>query len=146
MRRVGFWEIKRNPGYGVRIMTTDQPRISAAIARLGLRAGFPFVWAYMTRRYDFGEEAVIRSRSVIAAALDRIESERAGSAYLVGESFSVADLTAASLLYPLVWPPEFQYELPEPPTWEFLEPLRDHPALGWIAEIWRRHRGITAAI
>jgi glutathione S-transferase len=145
MRRVGFWEIKRNPGYGVRFMTTDQPRISAAIARLGLRAGFPFVWAYMTKRYDFGEEAVIRSRSVIAAALDRIESERTGSAYLVGQSFSVADLTAASLLYPLVWPPEFQYELPERPTWEFMEPLRDHPALGWISETWRRHRAASAA-
>jgi hypothetical protein len=64
----------------------------------------------------------------------------------VGDGFTVADLTAAALLYPLVWPPEFPYELPEPPRWEFLEPIRDHPALDWIRETWRRHRGQSAAI
>ena len=82
----------------------------------------------------------------MAAALDRIESERAGRDYLVGDSFTVADLTAAALLYPMVWPPEFPYELPEPQRWEFLEPIRDHPALDWISETWRRHRGTSAAV
>ena len=59
------------------------------------------------------------------AALDRIESERAGGDYLVGEGFTVADLTAAALLYPLVWPPEFQYELPDMPRPEALESVGD---------------------
>ncbi len=145
MRRVAFWEIRQEPAFGARFMTTDQPRAGAAIWGLWLRASFPFVWAYMTKRYDFGEEAVIRSRSVIEAALDRIESERAGGDYLVGSAFSVADLTAAALLYPLVWPPEFPYELPEPPNWDFLEPVRDHAALTWISAIWHRHRGASAA-
>ena len=40
------------------------------------------------------------------AALDRLESELGVSEYLVGEEFTVADLTAASLFYPLVLPPE----------------------------------------
>ena len=44
------------------------------------------------------------------------------------------------------WPPEFPYELPEPLRWEFLEPMRDHPALGWIRETWQRHRGASAAV
>ena len=57
---------------------------------------------------------VERSKVALVGALDRIESERAGGDYLVGEGFTVADLTAAALLYPLVWPPEFQYELPDP--------------------------------
>ena len=98
----------------------------------------------MSARYDFTEEAVERSRETLAAALDRIESERDGRHCLVGETFSVADLTAAALLYPIVWPPQFPYELPEPPRWEFLEPIRDHPALGWIRETWMRHRGSSA--
>ena len=63
-----------------------------------------------------------------------------------GEGFTVADLTAAALLYPLVWPPEFQYELPDMPRPEALESVGDHPALGWISETWRRHRGASAAI
>jgi glutathione S-transferase len=146
MRRVGFWELRENLGYGLDFMTTDQPRVGAAVARAGLKASFPFVWRYMSARYDFTEESVERSRKTLAQALDRIESERDGRDYLVGETFTVADLTAAALLYPTVWPPEFPYELPDPPRWEFLEPIRDHPALDWISETWRWHRGASAAV
>ncbi len=146
MRRVGFWELRENLDYGLDFMTTDQPMIKARVARVRLRLAFPVVWRYMSRRYDFTEKAVERSRGIPAAALDRIESERNGRDYLVGESFTVADLTASALLYPLVWPPEFQYDLPEPPAWEFLEPHREHPALAWISEMWRRHRGRSAAV
>ena len=146
MRRVGFWELRENLDYGLDFMTTDQPPIRARMGKVGLRVAFPVVWSYMNRRYDFTEPAVEQSTGVLVAALDRIESERDGRDYLVGESFTVADLTAAALLYPLVWPPEFPYELPEPRRWEFLEPMRDHPALDWIREMWRRHRGTSAAV
>ena len=146
MRRVGFWELREDVPYALDFMTTDQPRVARAIGRVGLRSGFPFVWRYMSARYRFTEQAVEDSRETLAAALDRIESERAGRNYLVGDTFTVADLTAAALLYPLVWPPEFPYELPEPLRWEFLEPMRDHPALGWIRETWQRHRGASAAV
>jgi glutathione S-transferase len=145
MRRVGFWEMRHNLGYALPFMTTDQPKVRATVGRVGLRASFPFVWRYMSARYKFNEPAVERSRGTIIAALDRIEAERAGGDHLVGGAFTVADLTAAALLYPLVWPQQFQYELPEPPRWEFLEQHRDHPALGWIRETWRRHRGSSAA-
>ncbi len=145
MRRVGFWEARQNLGYAVAFMTTDQPKARRTAGRAGLRAAFPGVWRYMSARYGFDKASVNRSRETLVAALDRIESERAGSAYLVGDRFSVADLTAAALLYPLVWPAEFQYELPDPPRWEFLKPYREHPALGWISETWRRHRGSSAA-
>jgi glutathione S-transferase len=145
MRRVGFWELRQNLDYGLDFMTTDQSPLRARMARVRLRVAFPVVWSYMNRRYDFTEAAVERSRETLAAALDRIESERAGGDYLVGESFTVADLTAAALLYPLVWPPEFPYELPDPPRWGFLEPMRGHPALGWISDMWRQHRGASAS-
>jgi glutathione S-transferase len=146
MRRVGFWELRDDVPYGLKFMTTGQSRVAASTARLGLRAAFPLAWRYMSARYDFSEEAVERSRTTLIDALDRIESERAARDYLVGESFTVADLTAAALLYPLVWPPEFQYRLPEPKRWEFLEPVRDHHALEWIREMWRRHRGTSAEL
>jgi glutathione S-transferase len=145
MRRVGFWEARQNLDYALAFMTTDQSKAKRAVGRVGLRVAFPVVWRYMSARYAFNEAAVERSRATLVAALDRIEAERAGRDYLVDDQFSVADLTAAALLYPMVWPPEFQYELPEPPRWEFLESHRDHPALGWIKETWRRHRGSSAA-
>ncbi len=146
MRRVGFWEARQNLGFTLDFMTTDQPKVKRAVGRAGIRVGFPGVWRYMSSRYAFNEEAVKRSRVTIVEALDRIEAERAGEDYLVGDGFTVADLTAAALLYPLVWPREYQYQLPDPPRWEFLEPFRDHPALGWITETWRRHRGHSSAV
>jgi hypothetical protein len=51
MRRVGFWEARRNLPHALDFMTTDQPRIASAVARAGLRATFPFVWRYMSARY-----------------------------------------------------------------------------------------------
>jgi len=146
MRRVGFSEARQNLGYATDFMTTDQPGIKKALGRAGLRMAFPGVWRYMSARYGFDEASVEGSRTTLIDALDRIEAERAGGDYLVGESFTVADLTAAALLYPLVWPAEFQYPLPDPPRWSFLEGHRDHPALGWISGIWRSHRGSSAAI
>jgi glutathione S-transferase len=146
MRRVGFWELKDNLDYGLEFMTTDQPPIRAAVGRVRLRASFPTVWRYLSKRYTFNEEAVQRSRGTLVAALDRIEAERDGGDYLVGDAFTVADLAGAALLYPLVWPPEFQYELPDPPRSAFLDSVREHPARQWISETWRRHRGSSAAV
>lgn len=50
-------------------------------------------------------------RATVNGALERIEQERQGRAYLVGDAFTVADLTAAAMLSPLLQPPEFQYPL-----------------------------------
>ena len=146
MRRVGFCELRDHMDYGLDFMTTDQPRLKAAAGRLWLRASFPIVWRYLSKRYTFGQQAFEASRATLVAALDRIEAERDGGDYLVGDSFTVADLAGAALLYPLVWPPEFQYELPKAPRSEFLESVQDHPAREWISEIWRRHRGVSAAV
>ena len=132
--------------YGLDFMTTDQPTIKARVAGCAYDWHFPVVWRYMNRRYGLHRGGGRAQQGNPAAALDRIESERNGRDYLVGESFTVADLTASALLYPMVWPPEFPYELPEPRRWEFLEPIRDHPALEWIREMWGRHRGTSAAV
>jgi glutathione S-transferase len=78
MRRVGFWEARQDLPFALRFMTTDQPRGAGAAGRVGLRAAFPFVWRYMSSRYDFNEGAVVDSRTTIAKALDRIEAEREG--------------------------------------------------------------------
>ena len=100
----------------------------------------------MRRRFAITDEEVERSRPVLRAALDRIESERSGGEHLVGDAFTVADLNAAALLYPMAWPPEFPYELPVRASSEFLESLQKHPAVAWISETWRRYRGASAAV
>jgi glutathione S-transferase len=86
----------------------------------------------------------------VITALDRLESELGGNEYLVGDRFSVADLTAAALFYPLVLPPEGP-DLGDPPEafQRFRQPLEDRTGYEWVAEIYRNHRapaGVTAPI
>lgn len=84
----------------------------------------------------------------MSAALYRIEQERQGRPYLVGDGLTVADLTAAALLSPALQPPEIQY----PITVDFPPYLADsratvmqHPAR-WVADIYRLHRGRSAEV
>ena len=83
------------------------------------------------------------------AALDRIEQERQGRPYLVGDAFTVADLTAAAMLGALLQPPEIQYplrvELP-PYLQDYRATLLRHPAAQWAANIYRLHRGRSAQV
>jgi glutathione S-transferase len=81
--------------------------------------------------------------------MDRLEHEVSSSGFLVGESFTVADLTAAALFYPVTRPPEFPYpmtadhDLPESAR-EFLDSLAQRPGGKWVAEIYHRHRHWSA--
>jgi glutathione S-transferase len=80
----------------------------------------------------------------VRASARRAMAELQPSGYLVGDGFSVADLTAAALVAPAVAPPEFPYP----------QPQRDHPLLApvraafaesgmeeWVRTMYARHRG-----
>lgn len=107
--------------------------------------------AYTSLRFGVRDKAAAQTaREKIVAAMDRIDAELAASDsdYLVGESFSSADLTAASLFYPVVMPPEGPLSpgLPIPPAFErFRDSLRDRPGFAWVEEMFRRHRRPTQA-
>ena len=103
--------------------------------------------AYANRRYVLTSEGAEHSRVELGAALDRIVAETQPSGYLVGSRFSIADLTAAALLFPLAWPAEqLQYDYPNPPDAPFMKAFGSHPALDWIRHIYSRHRGHSAEL
>ena len=86
-------------------------------------------------------EAAELARGKVLAALDRLEAELDGDEYLVGDRFSVADLTAAALLYPLALPPGGTALSTPPAGYErFRAPLADRPGYRWVEEMFRRHR------
>jgi glutathione S-transferase len=86
-----------------------------------------------------------RAREGIVAAFDKLEFEleKGNGEFLVGEGLTVADVTAASLFYPIVVPPEgpLSPDLPRPTAFEnFRQSLSDRPGWRWVEETFRRHR------
>jgi glutathione S-transferase len=101
---------------------------------------------YTTLRWGANsDEGAEQARQGIVAALDKLDAEleKGNGEFLVGDRLSVADITAASLFYPLVVPPEgpLNPELPRPPALDrFRQSLSDRPGYRWVEETFRRHR------
>jgi glutathione S-transferase len=136
LRRAGFYEWRRNPRFVSDLLSTGRGRVARAL----MRAILPGAMVYARRRYRIYPADAEAARGELAVALDRIVEALGPGDYLVGSRFSVADLTAAALLFPLAWPAELQYAYPPPPHWGALEVLSRHPAVDWIREMYRRHR------
>jgi glutathione S-transferase len=136
---------RNDPDIALRVLMTGMPEKAYRTLRPLLRS-FP---AYYRLRHRISEANLENDRAVVAAALDRIEQERQGRVYLIGEAFTVADLSAAALLGALLQPPEIQYplqvELP-PYLQDYRATLLRHPATQWAAGIYRLHRGHSAEV
>ena len=146
IRLLGWHEMTRDPQRLSGLM--DQFLPPAVRGSQAARDGaVRFASAFTALRYGVrSEDAAERARHAVIAALDRLEAELDGKEYLVGDRFSVADLTAAALFYALLLPPEAP-DLGDPPEGfqRFREPLRNRPGYEWVAEIYRRHRKPAAA-
>jgi glutathione S-transferase len=113
-----------------------------------MRATAPVGKRMLKLRYGINAEDAEASREKVMAALDRVEAELQPSGYLVSGGFSVADLTAAALLFPLVRPPEAPMVpglMPE--SFErFRQENSGRSGYKWVEEMYRRHRGSSAAV
>jgi glutathione S-transferase len=108
----------------------------------------PDVWARgfgasIRLRYGLDKPgAADAARAGVARAFDDLERELGGGEYLVGETFTVADLTAASHFYWLIQPPEgprIVDRLPAPLA-EFMAQFAERDGYRWVLEMYRRHR------
>lgn len=81
--------------------------------QLALAATRPLAIGYLSRALKLDEAGAERSRQKIDAVLERVGALLAdGRRYLVGNRFSVADLTFAALCAPILAPPEYAVALP----------------------------------
>jgi len=145
-RRAFYYALLPHPELLVPLFTHGDP-----LAAQTLLQEFPALRVGIERRFEITPETAAASRAKMVAAIDRLEREISSSGFLVGESFTVADLTAAALFYGVIRPPEFPYptladrDLPD--SWrEFLGSLAERPGGRWVAEIYRRHRGRSAEL
>jgi len=141
MRLLGWHEMTRDPERLAGLMDQFLPA-SARGMPVARELSARFASAFTALRYGVrSEEEAKRSGQRVLTSLDRLEAELGDNEYLVGDRFTVADLTAASLFYPLVLPPEGP-DLGDPPEGfqRFRQPLEDRPGYQWVAEVYRRHR------
>jgi glutathione S-transferase len=105
----------------------------------------PFAKAFLAVRYSTANEAgVEEARGKLVRGLDRLEAELDGE-FLVGGRFTVADLTAAALFYPLVLPPEGPWQATKTAAFlEFQNSVRERPGFRWVEDTFRHHRYAAA--
>ena len=146
IRRVLFDVIFKDPDLVAEATGYDHRRGGSVMRLL-----HPLLSSAVRREYDVTPERVAQARAAVLAAMDRIERERGPSGYLVGDQFTVADLTAAAILSVLVRPPEFPYHQIDPArdpdelkAWR--EPLTEREAFRYVLEMYARHRGASAEV
>jgi glutathione S-transferase len=117
--------------------------------RLVARATFPRLRPRLAASLAIDDRSVATAYDRIRAAGERFREQLQPSGYLVGDGFSVADLTLAALVAPVVAPPQFPYP----------QPQRDHPRLApvrdalaeaglveWALRMYELHRGRSAEV
>jgi glutathione S-transferase len=110
---------------------------------------FPAIAVVMRRNLALSVEAAEIGLRRTEEALELVATRAGAGGYLVGDQFSIADLTAAAILAPTTMPAEFPYPPPQPyaPVYaQWLARWSDHPGTTWVREIYRRHRGTSAEL
>ncbi len=104
----------------------------------------PLFRRFYYARHRIGDATRSDAPAIVRSGLDRVEAALGAGDYLVGEAFSVADLTAAALLAPLVRPPGTIWAalgaFPASVE-EFARSLEGCKASQWVLEMYARHRG-----
>ncbi len=114
------------------------------IKKLMISLAWGKICKIMITRMDLGLQQGEESKNILNDELNWIDELLAdGRSYLVGDSFSRADIAAASILAPLALPsahPVYS-RLEHPPrmaqellTWE------DRPSLKWVHDVYAKHR------
>jgi glutathione S-transferase len=138
VRLAKFFEVME-PAYAVGTFGQGQSTLTKTL----YRATFPLVAGVMKSKMGINAENAATAREVTRGAFDFVAKEPGPGGYLVGDQFTVADLTCAALLMPCVtlesWggPPDADTEKNR--AW--LAKWADPPGAGWVREIYRRHRG-----
>jgi glutathione S-transferase len=141
-RLLPFYELIQEPELFAEIASESVP---GPLGRTKPVVG-AYARAYASLRWGANsDEDAERARAGIVAAMDRLDAEleHGDGEFLVGNGLSVADITAASLFYPLVVPPEgpLSPDLQRPPAFDrFRESLSDRRGYKWVEETFRRHR------
>lgn len=134
-----FDDILKDPAYAVQIFAVGQPRWK----RMGYALIFPKIIQVLRSRMSITTESAAEANETTARALSRIAVAVESTGYLVGDRFTAADLTAASLLFPLSFPPQLSFSTParaSAAAGQWKSRWEGRAAVRWMEDIYRAHR------
>jgi glutathione S-transferase len=141
-RRAVLAALLETPGYFARVFAAGKP----SPVRMAYACTVPLA-APLVRKGNgiAGQGSIDDGLRAFDEALGLVdELAAAGGGYLVGGRFTLADLTAASVLAICVDPRDSPMTRPMPraaPFAAFIERYTAHPGARWVRETYRRHRG-----
>ena len=144
-RRLVMHHLSGDGDLFLRTFTPDMGAARGAVAR----AIFPLVRRRVRSDFELDAAGIEEAYEKLRVAGERFRRSLRPSGYLVGDGFTVADLTLAALVAPVIAPEQFPYD----------QAQRDHELLaaprealdefgigGWAREVYARHRGASAEI
>ncbi len=140
LRKTVLFSMMGAYGYITETFAGDKP----LPLRLFYRSVLPLAARKMREGNDIGgEQDIIDGHVAITEGLDLIADKSAGTGYLVGRAFTVADLTAAAMMAPVVNPDHPDMKRPEPmptATRDLIARYAGHPGAEWVRRMYRDHR------
>lgn len=141
-----FSVLMNETAYVARMFGSPQP----ATRRFVYRMIFPLARGKVQAAYQTNDaDHVARCERVAEAALDEVAQRSATTGYLVGDCFTLADLTCAALLAPLAGPehPDMKRPSPRPESVRrYVARYEDHPGAQWVRRIYESDRPAPASL
>lgn len=139
IRQIFYARLHTNPDYLRHCFTHSMP--------IWKRVFFPLIYpALRDKIYQFyviSGRHVEQGKREFESAMNEIENILKHRHYLVGEKFSRADVSVASMLSMLVMPAQQPFpwkEIPDPETKTYYEEFHDHPVTDWVRKMYQEHR------
>ena len=140
-RRLGYYYALPNRALTLRLASAHVPAWESQL----LRVGFPLARAIMKRGLRISDDGASRSLAKVEQIFGEVDALLAdGRRFLVGDRFTAADLTFASLAAPLLAPPGHPRPVPVDEAPAALRALRDRlratTAGQHALRVYREHR------
>lgn len=139
IRQFLYYRLLAYPDFIRYCFTYPMPRVKQWIFRL--------LYSILRRKiyhtYVISPAKVEQARRDFDVAIADIQNRLEGRRFLVGEQFTRADLSVASMLSWLAMPPEHPFpwiEIPDPQTRVFYDEYRDHPVSEWVRDMYHGYR------
>jgi len=142
IRQILYYRLLAYPDFIQYCFTHPMPQLRQFIFKLF----YPVLRYKIYQTYVISPAKVAQAKHKFDIAMAELEKQLKQKPYLIGEQFTRADLSVASMLSLLVMPPEHPFpwkEIPDPQARNFIDEFQNHPVSEWVSKIYRDHRLVS---